>query len=164
MPKAATKSAKRSAPPTLGPAESPWRFLTRIAFVLMLLLVVVRATISESVNSDFQMAGSVAAPSTPGPATGLLLDLLFCIPALLILARRLVDLSYSIRCDRAHLIMFALGLWTLLSVFWASDKFVAAVSAAHWISGLVMLWSASQLVVTWQRMRILAGVGFGVLL
>jgi O-antigen ligase len=164
MPKAATKSAKRSAPPTLGPAESPWRFLTRFAFVLMLLLVVVRATISESVNSDFQMAGSVAAPATPGPATGLLLDLLFCIPALLVLARRLVDLSYGIRCDRAHLIMFGLGLWTLLSVFWASDKFVAAVSAAHWLAGLVMLWSASQLVVTWQRTRVLAGVGFGVLL
>jgi len=164
MGKAALKSAKRSGPATLTPVESPWRFITRVAFGLLLVLVVVRATISESVNTDFQGVGAVAAPATPGPATGLLLDLLFCLPAMLVLVRRLVDLSYSIRCDRSHQIMFGLGVWTLLSVFWASDKFLAAVSAAHWVAGLVLLWSASQLVVTWMRMRILAGVGFGVLL
>jgi len=85
MGKAALKSAKRSTPPTLTPAESPWRFITRIAFGLLLVLVVVRATISESVNTDFQGVGAVAAPATPGPATGLLLDLLFCLPAMLVL-------------------------------------------------------------------------------
>ncbi|HEY8749111.1 MAG TPA: O-antigen ligase family protein, partial [Tepidisphaeraceae bacterium] len=169
MAKSAAKSAKSArhtaGQENLAPEASPWRVLTRTAFVLMIALVVVRATIFESLRNELQVVpGTVGAPATPGPATGLTLDLFFCIPAMLILARRLVDVSYRIRCGRAHLAMFLLAGWTLLSALWAPDKFIAAIAAAHWAAAIVLLWAASQLVYQWRHMRIVAGVSFGLLL
>ena len=81
MARALLKSARHAAPEPLAPLKSPWRFLTTAALALMLALVVIRVTISESARSDFSaFPNTVAAPATPGPTTGLVLDLLFLHP------------------------------------------------------------------------------------
>jgi tetratricopeptide (TPR) repeat protein len=164
MPRTATKSARRAAS-VLTPDEGPWPRLTQFAFLLAIILVIVRATMSEVVRDEIlPIPNTTGTPMTPGPATGLFLDLLFCLPALLVLVRRFVDSSYALRFAWSHVAMLLLGAWTLLSVTWASDKFIAIVNAAHWAAALVLLWAASQLVTSWLRLRILGGVAFGLLL
>lgn len=139
--------------------------LTDIAFALALILVIVRMTIQENVRGDLlPVPGVSTGPATPGPASGFVLDLLCCLPATLLLARRLIDRTFALRLTLSHFAMFALAGWTLASTLWASDKFLAVVSASHWAAALVLLWSASQLVRTWLRLRVLAAVGFGVLM
>ena len=108
--------------------------------------------------------GAPGAPSVPGPATGMFLDLLFCIPAMFVLARRLIDSQYTLRFGASHLIMAALGFWTILSVLWSPDKYSAAVAAAHWVAALVLIWAVAQLVDSWKRLHIVAGVAFALLL
>lgn len=146
-------------------SEGIWRVLTQAAFFLALVLVIARATIPEAVRDEvLPMPGTSGAPSTPGPATGLVLDLLCCVPALLVLARRAVNPRFVLRLTWSHLPMFLLAGWTLLSVLWSGNKFVALVAASHWTAALVLLWAASQLVDSWPRIRLVAAAGFGILL
>jgi hypothetical protein len=164
MPRTATKSARK---PTsiLAPYDGPWHGLTQLAFVIAIVLVLVWATMFEVVRDEtLPIPGAAAAPATPGPATGLFLDLLFCLPALLVLVRRLADKDFALRFAWSHIAMLLLGLWVLLSVTWASDKFVAIVNAAHWTAALVLLWTASQVVDSWLRLRLVGGVSFALLL
>lgn len=164
MPKAATKPPRKPAP-TLAPAQGPWHRLTQLAFIIGIVLVIVRATMSEVVRDEIlAVPGTAGAPATPGPTTGLLLDLLFCLPAMFVLARRLLDSDFSLRFGWSHVVMFLLAAWTLLSVSWAGDKFIAIVNASHWVAALVLLWSMSQVVDSWLRLRLLGGVGFALLL
>jgi tetratricopeptide (TPR) repeat protein len=164
MPRTAPKS-RRKTPSPLAPIEGPWRGLTRAAFVLAIVLVIVRATMSELIRDELlPVPGTTAAPAVPGPATGLFLDLLFCLPAILVLARRAVDGEYALRIAWSHVAMLMLAGWTLLSVIWAADRFIAIVTASHWIAALILLWAMSQIVHSWLRFRLLAGAGFGLLL
>jgi tetratricopeptide (TPR) repeat protein len=164
MRRTATKSGRKP-PSPLAPIEGPWRGLTRAAFVLAIVLVIVRATMSEIIRDEvLPVPGTTAAPAVPGPATGLFLDLLFCGPAMLVLTRRAVDAGYVLRFAWSHIAMLLLACWTLLSVLWASDRFIAIVTAAHWVAALVLLWAMSQIIHSWLRLRLLAGVGFGLFL
>ena len=164
MPRVASvRSPKQSA--VLVAEESAWRWLTQLAFFLALVLVIARAAMMETVHNEvLPVAGAAAVPATPGATTGLILDLLFCLPAMLVLLRRVIDKRYALCFSWSHLIMFALAAWTLLSVFWSGDKFLAIVSAAHWAAALVLLWAASQVVSDWRRLRIVAAVSCGLLL
>lgn len=108
--------------------------------------------------------GSPLVPAMPGPATTIGLDLLCCLPALLVLARRVSDPSFSLRSAWSFLPMFLLAFWTLLSVSWASDRFSALVSAFGWCSALLLLWSTAQLVHSGLRLRLVAATAFGLLL
>jgi tetratricopeptide (TPR) repeat protein len=92
------------------------------------------------------------------------LDLVAWVPALLVLARAALDRSYVIRFAWTHLLLLALALWTVLSTAWASDKFSAIVSGFHLLSAAVLLWAATQLVRSWKRLRIVAGVCVALLL
>ncbi len=115
-------------------------------------------------------AGSFAAfsteytPAAPGPATSLLMDLLICLPALLVLARRVFDPTFSLRLAWSALPMGLLAVWAAASVLWSDDKFSAVISAANWGTALVFIWSTSQLVRSWLCLRLVAGVCFGLLL
>jgi hypothetical protein len=100
----------------------------------------------------------------PGPATGLILDLLCWIPAALALVRRLIDPQYAIRLARSFVPLGLLGIWAVASTFWSSDKFAAAVSAFHLLSAFVMLWAAAQLVRDWVHLRVVAATCVGLLL
>jgi O-antigen ligase len=150
---------------TKAPEPSAMRWLTQFAFVLTLVLVIARAMMIETVRAELTVVtGSTAEPAVPGPATSLVLDLLCCIPALCVLGRRTFDRTFTLRFTWSHLLMGLLALWTVLSIIWASDQFAAAVSATNWATALVLLWSTSQLVRSWLRLRIVAGVVFGLLL
>lgn len=140
-------------------------WLTQVAFVLALGLVVARATMLEILREPFAaLPGGEAIPRGPGPASSLILDLFCCVPALLVLARRALDRTYVIRLAWSHLAMGLLGIWTVLSTLWAADRFAAAVNGSHFFSAITLLWAASQLMRSWLRLRLVAALGLGLLL
>jgi hypothetical protein len=142
-----------------------WHWLTRLAFLIALAVVIARLMTAEVIRNPTQaVAGDQAAPIGPGPATGLVLDLIATSPALLILARRAIDSQYRLRHSWAAIAFLLLGLWAVCSTLWSADKFAAIVSSMHWLAAMVLLWSSMQLVVTPLRLRIVAGVAIGVLL
>lgn len=134
-----------------------WGWLTQIAFGLLIALVLARATMLEAPSQ----AGETVRGA--GPTASLVLDLLCCVPAFLILTRRLFDRTYVVRWTWSFVLMGLLALWMALSVRWSAGRFQAATSASHVIAGLVVLWSAAQLVRSWQRLRLVAAVLIGLL-
>jgi O-antigen ligase len=150
--------------PKKGEVDAPrYELMTQIAFVLAVSLVLARATIG-----DFSKARGEAvmadAPRTAGAAAGLGLDLLCCVPAILVLARRVMDREYVLRWSWAVVPMGLLAGWSLLSVFWSADQFAALIGGFHWIAATAMLWAAMQLVRSWLRLRIVAAMAYGLLL
>lgn len=146
-------------------SPSAWRRLTQAAFGLTLVLVAARVMMQEILRNPWlPMPGSTPTPAMPGPATSIALDLICCLPALLVLARRLVDPAFTLRFAWSSVPMFALAVWTLVSVAWSSDRFAAVVNAFHWASALVLLWSTAQLVRSWVRLRLIAAVSSGLLM
>jgi hypothetical protein len=147
-------------------ASRDWpAWITQAAFLILLALVAARCTILESLREPFSVSpGSTPFPRGPGAATSMGLDLLCGLPALLILFRRAVDRTYSIRFSLVHGWMLALTGWMVLSVGWADDKFATVVSSANFAAAMILLWSASQLVRSWTRLRIVAAFAFGLLL
>jgi len=165
MPRVESKKLRKPAAPAPRVDGSRWRRLTQAAFFISLVLVICRMMLQEVLRPEaLPVPGTRPEPAFPGPATGLVLDLLCCLPALLVLARRLIDNTFALRLAPSHLIMLLLGGWTAASVLWASDKFAAAIQSSHWCCALVLLWSTSQLVHGWLRMRVVAAVAFGLLL
>ena len=64
-------------------------WLSTAAFVLAAALVLARSTMLETLRNPLDIQpGAEPVPRGPGPGTGLILDLLCCVPALLVLARR----------------------------------------------------------------------------
>jgi tetratricopeptide (TPR) repeat protein len=144
---------------------SPWRWITRIAFGLLLAIVITRFTTEEFIRDPWDVVpGGMAAPRAPGAAAGLVLDLLTILPVLAILLRAAFDPNYRLRWRWSYLPMFALGFWTMASTAWSSDRFLAAVTASHLFAGFCLLWAASQLVRSWLHLRVVAAVCFGLLL
>jgi len=142
-----------------------WSVVTHVAFVLAVGLAVARTTITEYLRAPMDISpGAELAPRAPGPATSLGIDLLLCVPALLVLARRVGDPSYRLRHFWSAALAGGLALWTAASVGWSADKFAALVGAADLIGSLAMLWAAAQLVRTWLRLRIVAAATLGLLL
>jgi O-antigen ligase len=146
-----------------GISRSIW--ITRIALGLAIALVVARATMTQMLRDPFEpVPGALPAPRGLGAAGAVLLDLLMCLPAILVLIRSSIDRAYLISFSRAHVFAFALAAWIVISTFWASDRFAAAVEATHWGAAIVLLWAVSQLVDSWTRLRLIAAVCFGTLL
>src|SRR5688572_15291280 len=128
-------------------SREPHAWLTRLAFVLSLAIVVARATMLEIVRDPFEVVpGGDPVPGGPGPTASLVLDLLACLPALLILTRRLLDPLYVLRARWSHVAFALLALWAALSVAWSGDKFLALIGAANLVAGAALLWSFTQLV------------------
>ena len=164
MPKAAQKSAKRRATLAAQPDERPWQWLTQAAFFLTLVLVIARMTMQEFLRSDaLPIPGGSPAPGFAGPTTSLLLDLICLIPAMLVLARQVFDADFVLRLTWSHAIALLLAIWTLLSISWSSDRYSTLVQAANWAAALAMFWTASQLVHSWLRLRLVAAISFGLL-
>src|SRR5437764_15462498 len=85
--------------------------------------------------------GGTAFPRGPGPATGIVMDLLAILPALLVLARRVLDRDFQLAPRWSHLPMFALAAWVALSTTWASDTFAAVINASHRVAGICLMWA-----------------------
>lgn len=161
-------AAKHTQPRPLhepSPSAEPWAWLTRLAFFGAIGLVAARLTMTDSLRDAFDVIpGGPPVPRAPGPAVGLLLDLFCCLPALLVLLRRMLDRTYVLRWSWSMVLAGAFGLWTFLSFAWASDRFAAIVLGGHFLAGVVLLWSMAQLVRSWGRLRIVAGACAGLLL
>jgi O-antigen ligase len=139
--------------------------LTQAAFVLACALVIARATFLESVRDTEPVEpGPAGAPLNAGATTGLVFDLLLCLPGLLVLLRRAIDPRFRLRLGLSHVLLAALALLAASSALWASDKFAAAVTSAHLLAAAVLVWSMTQLVHSWLRLRLVAAMCFGVLL
>src|SRR4051794_24192623 len=87
---------------SVGSSAVPMRSdrLTWWAFGLALALVLARGMMSDSLRPPFEanvQAGSVAEPRAPGAAAGLGLDVLCCVPALLVLLRGVMDRNFTLR-------------------------------------------------------------------
>jgi O-antigen ligase len=151
------------------PANAPARnatvdtaeWLTRVAFYLCLVLVLLRVTITEQLREAFDF-GDIALP--PGPSTTLLLNAAALLPALLILLRRAIDRSYVLQNRWSHLPLLLLAAWVAFSCTWASDQFAALISATTWCAASALAWAMSQLVRSWLRLRFVTAAVFGLLM
>jgi len=147
------------------PTTTRLELLTRVAFYLALVVVASRVGMQEALRDPLPIGpGSIGAPKTAGPATSLFLDLFCCVPAILILLRRVMDSTYVLRWGWSHVLMGALAVWTIASRAWAADRFGAMVSSADLAAAFVLIWAATQLVRSQARLRIVAGLAFGLLL
>ncbi len=141
----------------------PW--LTQVAFVLAIALVVARGFMLETLRDAFDLsAGTLIAPKGCGPAGSVVLDLLCCLPAILVLLRRVLDKTYIVRFTWAEGLLALFAAWALLSTLWAGDKFQALVLAFHLIATASLFWAMAQLVRSWMRLRLVAGACMGLLL
>src|SRR5438128_1486596 len=161
-----TISHKHQRKPKIAAADRrPWENASTAAFIVSLALVLCRALMGDSIRAVLDpLEGSIATPSAPGPGTSIALDLLCCLPALILLCRAALDRTFTLNRSLLYWPMLALGGWAVLSVWWAPDKFAALVSASHFVAAMIFLWSASQLVRSWIQMRLVAGLALGALL
>ncbi|HQY88738.1 MAG TPA: O-antigen ligase family protein, partial [Tepidisphaeraceae bacterium] len=134
--------------------------LTRIAFGMALAIVGVRATILEAPRELLNGAG---APASPLAGTSLTLDLLSCLPALLVVIRRLIDPEFRIKKSPVHLIWMMLAFFALISTSWASDRYLTLVTAPQLISIGALSWTIMQCVQRWEHLRVVAAFAFGLL-
>src|SRR5690606_19721795 len=130
-------SPQRRKPHTAAePREERSAMLTHIALVMALSLVVARAMISEVLRDPMPDPGggaAVMAPVPPGPTTTVALNLLCCVPALLVLVRRLVDRTYVLRWSWSAGALLALSAFAMLSTIWATDRFAALVTSSTFV-------------------------------
>jgi hypothetical protein len=140
-------------------------WLTRAAFILLMALVIARALALETLRDPFEInPGADNVPRTLTAAASIWMDWFACVPALLILLRRSFDRSSGLVHARSFIPIFLLATWAALSPIWASDKFVAVVGVSHFVAAVAIFWAAAQLVRDWSRLRIVAGVCFGLML
>lgn len=162
MAKHRTKAAATSE--ALDPLINP-EIYTQVAFVLTLALMIARAMMSESVREsvDAVFKGN-SPPRGPGVASTLFLNALCFVPAMLVVLRRVVDRQYVIRFTWSHGLVAALAIWATISVAWSTDKFLTVVAAANTLASASLIWSSAQLVRSWLRLRIVAGICLGMML
>jgi tetratricopeptide (TPR) repeat protein len=147
-----------TAAPAAEPLVSPRR-LTQLALLLVIVLVIARATINEILRDPFEAApGQAYTPVGPGPAVSLVLSLMCFVPALLVLARRVLDPEYRLARVWSPLVWVGLGVFALVSTAWASDRFAAAVHATTFAAAGAIAWAAAQTVRSWARFRLVSAV------
>lgn len=148
-------------------ADDPdrWAWLTQAAFVVAVALVIARATILEILRNPLDVIpGGGPQPRGAGASTTLVLNLLCCLPAILVLLRRALDRHYVLRWSWTHALLALLAIWSMLSTFWSADRFSAAVTSFTFLTGAVMLWTIAQLARSWLRLRVAVAACFGLLL
>jgi O-antigen ligase len=139
--------------------------LTQFAFYLALALVCARAMMSETLRDPTQVSpGFPQVPRNAGPAVAVVLDLLMCLPAVFVLLRRVIDRTYVLRWSISQALLGALALWAVISTAWSADKWLAGITAFHFIAMASLVWAAAQLVRSWLRLRWVVAVCFGLLL
>ena len=143
-----------------------WRaMLTQLAFGLALALAAARCMLLETIRDPFDVGvGSTPIPRGAGADTSIFLDLLCCLPAILVLARRCLDKTYTLRWSGSLVLIVPLAAWMALSAKWADDKFADVVSTSNFLAAMALLWAMAQLVRSWMRLRIVAAAAFGLLL
>src|SRR5690242_13508563 len=94
MPQTSKRRTPRRRQPGVLPAERSalvGLWLDRLGFGLLAAVVISRLMMLETLRNALAVSpGAPPVPAGPGPTAGLVLDLLACVPALLLLARRWV--------------------------------------------------------------------------
>jgi O-antigen ligase len=145
--------------------SSPKRWISYFAFVLALAVVIARITTPDGLRDPWEISpGSPPVASSPGPGTALVMDLLACVPALLVFLRSVIDSQYPLLRRSSHILLFALTTWAVLSTVWSVDRFAAAVTSAHFFAAACLLWAMSQLVRCPAHLRLVGALAFGLLL
>ena len=124
------------------PTSSPrLEALTKVAFVLLLTLPVVRVTMLEILRDPFDISpGSAPVPRGPGATTTVLLNMLCMLPMLLTLARAALDRAWRLRFNWSHVPLALLAGWTVLSAAWAHDRFAALVTGTTFLAAATEHW------------------------
>ena len=138
------------------------RWISRVAFAIAAAIVLARCLMLEIPRDP--NVGAPDAPGGPGAGVSVTLDWLCLVPVGLLLARRLLDATFTLRFTIAHAFAVALAIWTFASVGWASDHFAALVGSLNVVGGVALFWTFSQLVRRWDQLRVVAGLAAGVLL
>jgi len=147
------------------PAIDWQAMLTQLAFGLGLALVAGRCMVMETLRDPFDIrVGALPSVLGAGADTSFVLDLLCCVPAILVLARRCLDKRYTLRWSGSLLLIVPMSAWMALSAKWADDKFADVVSTGNFIAAMALLWAMAQLVRSWARLRIVAAIAYGLLL
>ncbi len=147
-----------------GVARAGFQMWTRAALFIAIALVVARLTLLESIREASNAMPGAAAVRGPGPGTAMVLDLFAFLPAILVIVRRLRDEKFVLRFEWSPVLFAALAGWSMISVAWSADKFVALVGSFHVLSAAALLWAFAQCVTGWRELRLLAGICFGLLL
>jgi O-antigen ligase len=160
------KSAHINYPQAMSRATSTDRGvrITEAAFTLALALTAARCTMMENLRDPFEVVpGSTPFPHSPGPTVTVCLNLLCCVPALLVLIRRAIDPRYSLRWTWSHLLMLPLAVWMAASIGWSDDKFACLIASSTFIAALALIWAMTQLVRSWLRLRLVVALTVGLL-
>jgi len=146
--------------------SDPWAWITHLAFVIALSAVLGRAMVTDALRDPFDVSpGAQVTSAAPGPTTSLAFDLLFWVPAILILLRRMLDRTYVLRISASAILFIALGLLMMLSLKWSvGDRFATLIGASQFLASGLLMWAMVQLVRSWTRLRVVAGVCMGLLL
>lgn len=145
--------------------EDRRQFLSRLALGLVLALVVARSTLMEYQRDPFAVdPNSSAIPAGAGITTSMVLDLICCIPALMVLFRRAVDPDFTLVRCYSILPLGLLAAWAILSARWADDRFLSLITSVHLAAMAAILWAAAQLVRTWRQVRLVSAIALGLLL
>ena len=157
--------ARQPAPAmTLGSRPPRGQWLTLAALCVALAVVVARVLMSESLRSPLAVnPGSPQTPDGAGPTSGLLLDLLAGLCPLLVLLRRAIDPTFSLRAAWSPWLLLALALWALASTAWSTDRFATAVSATHFLAAAGLGWAVVQCIAGWREVRLVSGLAVGLL-
>ncbi len=148
-----------------------WRRVTQAAFVVLLAIVVARATMSEFARDPFEVSpGQPYAPMGAGAGSMVVINLLCWLPGLLVLLRRagqgVDDGGGEYRLSRAcgPVVWVATGALAVASAAWASDKFLAVLTGSTWLGAGALCWGSAQLVRSWARFRAVMATVAGILL
>jgi len=145
------------------PLVAPER-LTQVAFMVLLALMVARATMVELVRDPFQVSpGQAYTPLGTGPGATVVLNMLCLLPAALVLVRRVVSGEYAMGRSWGALVWVGMGLLAVGSGAWASDAFSAVVTGSTLVAAGAMAWAGAQLVRSWARFRVVLAVCVGLL-
>ena len=144
--------------------KNGWERLTAMAFALALGLVLARGMVLEVIREAFDVApGQEIVLRAPGAATTAVLDVLCYVPAGLVALRAVFDERFRLRWSWTAGLLAVVGLWAIASIFWATDRFGAAVSAGKLLAGAAVLWTLVQTVRDWGRFRVVCGLMVGLL-
>jgi O-antigen ligase len=118
----------------------------------------------ETIRDPFGVTpGQETVLHSPGALTGLVLDLLAFVPALLVAVRGMGDEQFKLRWPASVALLLGLGLWTLASVAWSADRFAAAASAARLPGAAAIAWTMIQCVREWKWFRVVCAALCGLL-
>lgn len=166
MAKRTEKSSPRRRPAAIEAEARSFdgRRLTAIALGIAVAIVIARVCMSEAIRQvGFVSPGAEAAPAGPGPASGLVLDLIALLCPMLVLARRWIDPTFSLRWSVSPLIYLLLALWAVASTLWANDRFAAVISAVHLLAAASLLWAVAQSVSGWRYVWLISAFCVGLL-